>query len=71
MTKSLSRLGRRRAKSTPRTRNALVTTEGVNDIEHAAVEAAMEELVSLVRECCGGEISWSMLDRDDPGAVME
>ena len=59
------------AKSTPQTINALLTTEGVNDIEATAVEAAMEELVSLVREYCGGEVSWSMLDRDHPWAVME
>jgi len=31
----------------------------------------MEELVSRVREYCGGEISWSMVDRDSPWAVME
>jgi len=59
------------AKSTPQTINALLTTEGVNDIEATAVEAAMEELVSLVREYCGGEVSWSLLDRDHPWAVME
>jgi lysyl-tRNA synthetase class 2 len=60
-----------RAKTTPGTTNALLTTEGVNDIEATAVEAAMEELVSLIREYCGGEVSWSMLDRDHPWAVME
>ncbi len=60
-----------RAKSTPDTRNALLTIEGVNDITRTAVEAAMEELVSRVREYCGGEISWSMVDRDSPWAVME
>jgi lysyl-tRNA synthetase class 2 len=60
-----------RAKTTPLTTNALLTTEGVNDIEATAVDAAMEELVSLVREYCGGEVSWSMLDRDHPWAVME
>jgi lysyl-tRNA synthetase class 2 len=60
-----------RAKTTPATTNALLTTEGVNNIEPTAVEAAMEELVSLVREYCGGEVSWSMLDRDHPWAVME
>jgi DNA/RNA-binding domain of Phe-tRNA-synthetase-like protein len=60
-----------RAKSTPQTRNALLTIEGVNDIRRAAVEAAMEELVSLVREYCGGEVSWSLVDRDSPWALME
>ena len=60
-----------RAKSTSKTRSALLTAEGVNDIDHAAVEAAMEELVSLVREHCGGEVSWSMLDRAHPWAPME
>ena len=60
-----------RAKSTPQTRNALLTVEGVNDIEGAAVEAAMRELVSLVKELCGGEVSWSLVDRDHPWAVME
>ena len=60
-----------RAKSTCNTRNALLTIEGVNDIEAAVVEAAMEELVSLVREYCCGEVSWSMLDCDHPWAVME
>ena len=60
-----------RAKSTPQTRNALLTAEGVNDIEQAAVEAAMQELVSLVKEHCGGEVSSSILDRDHPWAVME
>lgn len=58
-----------RAKSTPQTSEALLTTEGVNNIEATAVEAAMEELVSLVTEYCGGEVSWSMLDRDHPWAV--
>lgn len=60
-----------RAKSTPQTRNALLTIEGVNDIKRTAVEATIEELVSLVREYCGGEVSWSMVDRDSPWAVME
>jgi DNA/RNA-binding domain of Phe-tRNA-synthetase-like protein len=60
-----------RAKSTPQTRNALLTAEGVNDIEASAIKAAMEELVSLVRQYCGGEVSWSLLDRDHPWAVME
>ena len=60
-----------RAKSTAQTRNALLTIEGVNDIERAAVEAAMAELVSLVREHCGGEVSWSLVNRDHPWAVME
>jgi DNA/RNA-binding domain of Phe-tRNA-synthetase-like protein len=60
-----------RAKSTPQTRNALLTIEGVNDIPRAAVEAAMEDMVSLVGEYCGGDVSWSMLDRDSPWATME
>jgi DNA/RNA-binding domain of Phe-tRNA-synthetase-like protein len=60
-----------RAKSSPQTKNALLTTEGVNGIESASIEAAIEDLVSLVREHCGGEISWSTLDRDHPWAVME
>ena len=60
-----------RAKTTSGTTSALLTTEGVNNIEATAIEAAMEELVSLVREYCGGEVSWSMLDHDHPWAVME
>jgi hypothetical protein len=31
----------------------------------------MAELVSLVKEYCGGEVSWSLVDRDSPLAVME
>ena len=60
-----------RAKSTPKTRNALLTIEGVNEIIRAAIDAAMEELVSLVKEYNGGDVSWSMVDRDHPWAVME
>ena len=60
-----------RAKSTPKTRNAVLTAEGVNDIELAAVEAAMEELVSLVRQYCGGDVSWSLVDRDRPSAILK
>ena len=60
-----------RAKTTPETTNALLTMEGVNDIEVAAVQAAMEELVALVSEHCGGQVCWSMLDRDHPWALME
>lgn len=60
-----------RAKSTPQSRDVLLTTEGVNDIEQAAAEAAMQELVSLVKEYCGGEVSWSILDREHPWAGME
>ena len=60
-----------RAKSTPQTSDSLLTIEGVNGITLAAVEAAMEELVSLVKEYCGGEVSWSLVDRDHPWAVME
>jgi len=60
-----------RAKSTPKTRNALLTIEGVNEITRASIDAAMEELVSLVREYNGGEVSWSMVDRDHPWAVKE
>ena len=60
-----------RAKSTPQTSNALLTIEGVNDITRDSVEAAMQELVSLIKEYCGGEVSWSMVDRDHPWAVME
>ena len=58
-----------RAKSTAQTRNALLTVEGVNGITMSAIEAAMEELVSLVKEHCGGEVSWSMVDRDHPWAT--
>jgi len=60
-----------RAKSTPKTRHALLTIEGVNEITRAAIDAAMEELVSLVKEYNGGDVSWSMVDRDHPWAVME
>lgn len=60
-----------RAKSTPQTSNPLLTIEGVNGITLSAVEAAMEELVALVKEHCGGEISWSSVDRDHPWALME
>jgi DNA/RNA-binding domain of Phe-tRNA-synthetase-like protein len=59
-----------RAKSTPQTRNALLTAEGVNGITGAAVETAIEDLVSLVSEYCSGEISCSVLDCDHPWAVM-
>jgi len=48
-----------------------LTIEGANDIEGAAVEAAMRELASLVKEYCGGEVSWSMVNRDHPWAVKE
>lgn len=60
-----------RAKSTPQTRDVLLTTEGVNDIPHEAVEAAIEELVSLVKQYCGGELSWTVLDLDHPWTVGE
>jgi DNA/RNA-binding domain of Phe-tRNA-synthetase-like protein len=60
-----------RAKTTSRTASALLTTEGVNNIEPSVIQAAMEELVSLVQEYCGGEVSWSLLDRDHPWAMVE
>jgi len=60
-----------RAKSTPQTRHALLTTEGVKDIERDAVEAAIKELASLVEEYCGGELTWTVLDRDRAWAVAE
>lgn len=31
----------------------------------------MEELVSLVEEYCGAELSWTVLDLDRPWAVGE
>jgi DNA/RNA-binding domain of Phe-tRNA-synthetase-like protein len=60
-----------RAKTTPQTRDALLTTEGVNDIERDAVEVAAEELASLVSRFCGGELSWSLVDPDRPWAISE
>ena len=60
-----------RAKTTPQTRDVLITTEGVNDIEREKVEAATKELASLVSEYCGGELSWSLLDPDSPWAASE
>jgi len=33
--------------------------------------ASGQQLTHLVKEHCGGQISCSMLDRDDPWAVME
>jgi DNA/RNA-binding domain of Phe-tRNA-synthetase-like protein len=60
-----------RAKSTPQTRDALLTTEGVNDIQREAVETATKELVTLVGQFCGGELSWSLLDTDNPWAISE
>lgn len=48
-----------------------MTVEGVNYIMREAVEAAMQELVSLVKEYCGGEVCWSVVDRDHPWAVTQ
>jgi len=58
------------AKYTPQTRNARLTIEGVNGITLGAIEGAMEELFSLVREHCGGEVSWSLVGRDHPWAFV-
>jgi DNA/RNA-binding domain of Phe-tRNA-synthetase-like protein len=60
-----------RAKTTAQTRNVLLTTEGINDIQPEAVQAAIVELVSLVEEHCGGSLSWSLLDSDHPWATSE
>jgi len=60
-----------RAKTTPQTRDALLTTEGINDIERDKVEAATEELASLVSQFCGGALSWSLLDPDRPWAASQ
>jgi DNA/RNA-binding domain of Phe-tRNA-synthetase-like protein len=60
-----------KAKSTPQTRDALLTTEGVNDIQREAVEAATKELAALVGQFCGGELSWALLDPDHPWATSE
>lgn len=60
-----------RAKTTPQTRDVLVTTEGVNDIGREAVEAATKELASLLGEYCGGELRWSLLDPEHPWAAGE
>lgn len=60
-----------RAKTRPQTRDALLTTEGINDIQLEKVEAATKELASLVSRFCGGELSWSLLDPDHPWAVPE
>jgi hypothetical protein len=48
----------------------VISAGGVNDIEATAIEAALEESVSLVRKYCGGEVAWSMVDGDHPWAVM-
>lgn len=58
-----------KAKTTPNSRDVLLTTEGINEIQRGAVEAAIVELVSLVEEHCGGEVSWSVLDRNHPWAT--
>lgn len=38
---------------------------------HRPAETALEELVSLVKEYCDGEISWSTLENDHPPALTE
>lgn len=60
-----------RAKITQRTRDVLLTTEGINDIKREVVETAMSELVTLVGEFCGGEVWSTLLDRNHPWAASE
>jgi hypothetical protein len=36
-----------------------------------STDAARAELASPVEKHCGGEVSWSMVDRDHPWALME
>jgi DNA/RNA-binding domain of Phe-tRNA-synthetase-like protein len=60
-----------RAKTTAQTRDVLLTTEGINDIQPEAVQAAIVELVSLVEDHCGGSLSWTLLDSDHPWAASE
>lgn len=60
-----------RAKTTPQSRDVLITTEGINDIAREKVETAVEELAALVSELCGGELSWTLLDDEHPWATSE
>ena len=60
-----------RAKTTPQSRDVLITTEGVNDIAREEVETAVEELAALVSELCGGELSWTLVDDEHPWATFE
>jgi hypothetical protein len=48
-----------------------LTIEGLQEITRYAVEAVNEEVVSPVREYCGGEVSWSTEVRNYPWAVLE
>lgn len=60
-----------RAKTTPQSRDVLITTEGINDIAREEVEGATRELAALVSELCGEDLSWTLLDAHHPWATFE
>ena len=52
-----------RTKLTERTRNALLVVEALNSGDRDALEEAVNDLVGLIREYCGGNVRSEILDK--------
>jgi DNA/RNA-binding domain of Phe-tRNA-synthetase-like protein len=59
-----------RTKLTEDTKEAVLVLEALPPLDYAKLEAAMDELASLVREHLGGALARSMLDRDRPETAL-
>jgi DNA/RNA-binding domain of Phe-tRNA-synthetase-like protein len=59
-----------RTKLTAETRNAFLVIEGLPPVGRDLVARAAEELGSLIREYCGGEVRVELIDRDHPSAPL-
>ena len=55
-----------RTKLTPATQNCVLVIESLPPVVREEVESATQELASLVRKFCGGEINSYVLDKNNP-----
>lgn len=55
-----------RTKLTEETKNAAIVIEGLPPISTEIVESATKELADLIQKYCGGEVSYQILNRENP-----
>lgn len=60
-----------RTKLTEKTKNAFLVLEALPPVDPIVLKAAVNELAKLIKEYCGGEVSFAIVDAQNPEIVLK